>query len=573
MSIIRVKGLLGLVTVTVLVVSSLFLFSGTIVKSILQSQLSSANGAEVNIDRVEVGYWPFNIVVIGIQVTDRDQPELNLVAIEQASLEISTNSLLKGLFVANDLRLDEIVFSTQRGTPGEIYAEAEKKAKQTAPVDQKSDTGLASTSFELPDINELMNKADLKTEAAFTAVDNQATLTKQNWIEIQTWLDDKKKWKAYETRYKELEKTIKKGSLKEKVKALKDLKQLRKEVKAEVKQFKQYQKKIKADIKSLDETYKHAKKAPAKDWEKLKSSYSIDTGNIGNISRLLFDDDIASYLVLANKYYKKIEPYIEEETKDVPVERDRGRIIRFEDFDPEPAFLIKKAAFTTVLPSGMFEGEARNIGFEQHINQKPATIKLKAKQLNHSKAENISMLFDFRKKNQSVIEFFYDIKQRKIEQYKIASGKTLPLVMESALLDFEINAALINTKLNASIRSQFKEVAFSSQRKTTEKNMASMIAAAMLEVDHFDINAGITGTIKQPKLKIQSDLDTILNKHLKARFEQVKRDYELELKKKLNEKYADKIKKVEKSLSELNKYKQVLEKKQNELGKNLKKYK
>ena len=183
------------------------------------------------------------------------------------------------------------------------------------------------------------------------------------------------------------------------------------------------------------------------------------------------------------------------------------------------------------------------------------------------------MLFDFRKKNRSVIEFFYDIEQRKIKQYKIASGKTLPLVMESALLDFEINAALVNTKLNASIKSQFREVAFSSQRKTTEKNMASMIAAAMLEVDHFDINAGITGTIKQPKLKIQSDLDNTVNKQLKVRFEQVKSDYELELKKKLNEKYADKIKKAEKSLSELNKYKKVLEKKQNELGKNLKKYK
>lgn len=572
MGMIRVNGLLGLVVVTVLVLGSSFLFSGTFVKLMLQSQLSSANGAEVNIDSVDVGYWPFNIAVTAIQITDREQPELNLIAIEQANIEISTNSLLKGLFVVNDLRLDRIIFSSQRDTTGEVYTKTEEKEKQTS-MDKESGSGLASTSLELPDINELMNKADLETEIAFDDVNNQATLTKQNWMEIENWLDDDKKWKAYEIRYKELEKITKKGSLKRQIKALKDLKQLKKEVKADVTQFKRYQGKIKADTKSLDEAYKQAKNAPARDWEKLKSSYSLDADNIGNISRLLFGADIASYLVLANKYYSKIEPYLEEEITDVAAKRDQGRIIRFKDFDPEPTFLIKKAAFTTALPSGLFEGEARDISIEQHINKKPAIIQLKAKQLNQSKAENISMLLDLRKKSHSVIEFSYNVVQRKIKQYNIASNETLPLKIESALLDFEINTALINTKLNASIKSQFNDVVLSSQRKTTEKNMASMVGAAMKDVDRFDINATITGTIKKPKLKIQSDLDKIVSERIKAQFKQVKKDYELDLKKKMNEKNSAKIKEAEKSLSGLNQYKQVLNKKQNELDKNLEKFK
>lgn len=553
----------------VIIVGSAILFSGAIVKSILESQLSSANGAEVNIERVEIGYWPFNIVVTAIQFTDREQPELNLIEIEQARLEISTNALLKSLFVVNDLHLDKIVFATQRDTPGDVYVDVEEK---TDVIENEPESELVSTSLALPDINKLIDKADLKTEAAFTALDKQAVVTKENWYEIENWLDDKEKWKDYEARYKTLEVSIKKGSLKTRIKAIKDLKKLKAEVKAELQQFKAYQKKIKADIQSLDENYKQAKKAPEKDWVKLKSSYSLDADNLANISELLFDADIASYLVLANKYYKKIEPYLEQEKTDIAVKRQQGQMIRFEEFDPEPEFIIKKASFTAVLPSGLFAGKASNISFQQHINNKPASIQLKAKQNKNSKSENISMLLDLRNKKQNVIEFLYEIERREIKQYKIATGETLPLQMDRALLDFELNATVINKKLNASIKGQFSEVALSSQKDSSESNMASMITAAMLEVDRFDVNADITGTIKNPKLKIQSDLDNRVSKQLKARFKQVKKDYELKLKKQMKEKYSDKLQKAEKSMSEINKYKQVLNGKQNELAKKLKKY-
>ena len=553
----------------VIIVGSAILFSGAIVKSILESQLSSANGAEVNIERVEIGYWPFNIVVTAIQFADREQPELNLIEIEQARLEISTYALLKSLFVVNHLHLDKIVFATQRDTPGDVYVDVEEK---TDVIENEPESELVSTSLALPDINKLIDKADLKTEAAFTALDKQAVVTKENWYEIENWLDDKEKWKDYEARYKTLEVSIKKGSLKTRIKAIKNLKKLKAEVKAELQQFKAYQKKIKADIQSLDENYKQAKKAPEKDWVKLKSSYSLDADNLANISELLFDADIASYLVLANKYYKKIEPYLEQEKTDIAVKRQQGQMIRFEEFDPEPEFIIKKASFTAVLPSGLFAGKASNISFQQHINNKPASIQLKAKQNKNSKSENISMQLDLRNKKQNVIEFLYEIERREIKQYKIATGETLPLQMDRALLDFELNATVINKKLNASIKGQFSDVALSSQKESSESNMASMITAAMLEVDRFDVNADITGTIKNPKLKIQSDLDNRVSKQLKARFKQVKKDYELKLKKQMKEKYSDKLQKAEKSMSEINKYKQVLNGKQNELAKKLKKY-
>lgn len=578
MKVIRLKGLLSLLGFTGVLFIILFFFSGTIAKSIFESQLSELNSAEVNIESVEISYWPFNIVINSLEMTDKEKPETNFIELEKAVLAIDTDSLLKGNFVISELQADKIAFAGKRTRPGKVYVKKEsasnEKAESAATEDASDKTVLPTTTLELPDINELMAKAGLESEPAFKLVEQKAEETKQSWNEINAWVEDKKKWKEYEDRYNALEKLVKKGNTKQKITALKDLKILNKEIKAEFKIFNENKKKLRTDYNELEKLYNQAKKLPASDYEKLKSSYSFDADNIGNISRLFFDDEISAYITMANNYYKKIKPYLSsDEENAVKVARDKGKVIKFKDDNPEPGLLIKKAGFTAILPSGLFDGKAKDLSLDQTVNNKVSTIELNGSGLKHSKAEIIKAKFDFRNKDKSVVMISYDIEQRKIADYKIAGGKVLPLVMKTADLNLNAKAEIINGSINAVINNRFRHVGFNSNKDQSGNSLSAMIVSSMMKVEEFDVDANITGKFSKLKFKVKSDIDNKINKNLKIRVDQMKKEYEADLKKALYAKYQPDLDKIESSLSGIKKYKKALDEKQDDLEKKFSKAK
>ena len=572
MKMIRTKGLLSLFIGLPLLLVVLMFISGPVVKLILESQLSSINGAEVNIDAVDISYWPFTMTLSDLQATDKESPEQNLIAVDKALLAIKSESLLKGKLVISDMKLENIQFSTARKSQGEVFKNEATEVETTDPSNQKA--GFVSGSLDIPDINDLMNKADLKSPAAFKAFEEEADKTKKSWHEVEVFLDDKKKWDAYKVRYRKIKAEYKKGNTKQRLKALKKLKSLNKEIKVELKTFSQQRKKLKTDFNNLKQTYKAAKDSPDNDLDTMKNSYSLNSNNLENISRLIFDDKITGYVSLAKKYYKKIQPYLESEKEEsVQTERSKGKYVLFEDHEPEPDFLIEDASFTARLPSGLFQGTATDIASNQKVQNKASVMQLKGDKLKHSKAEEMKLVVDVRDKKASIVKFSYDITARKISDYKVAGGDTLPLVMKSAQLDMSSEISLINNKLKGNLDSHFTHVNFISNKDTSGRSLSSIIAAAFLKVDRFKIDATANGKVLKPKLKIKSDIDNKINKQLKVRLNQIKKEYALELKAKLKQRYAGQLENVENIMSGINKYKKDLEDKQSALENKLNKYK
>lgn len=573
---IRAKGLIAiLVTVSVISIF-LALAVGPLIKFVLESQLTSVNKAEVNIEELELSYWPLELAIIGIQATDKEKPTSNIIEIDKVMLAIKLESLLKKKVVVTDMQLENLQFATQRQYKGEIERESEVEGQDENSITQSVKNAVASTnSLELPDINSLLEKAELTTPDAYENFEKKAEETKKSWQEIDNFLADDEKWNVYKNKYNLLKSEYKNGNTRTKLKALKKLKKLNTEIKKELSIVRDQKRKLKDDYAALNLMYKAAKKAPSNDFSKLKDSYSLDSANIENITRLIFGDEIANYSQLAKKYYIKIKPYLEtdENKVELEIEREKGRYINFEDREPEPGFLIEKAEFTAKLPSGMFHGTALDITNDQSIQNNKTVIELEGKKLKHSEKEEIKLVIDVRNKKSTELNFSYDISERKLIDYKVSGGDTLPLLIESATLDLTSDVKLIKSTLTGKAKAKFNEVKFKSTRDIAGNSLPSMITASLLKVNKFEIDATATGKVLKPKLKIASDIDNKINKQLKAKLSQIKKEYEGELKEGLTKYFADKTERFEKSKSEVDGYKKRLDIKQEEIMAKLNKYK
>jgi len=100
-----------------------------------------------------------------------------------------------------------------------------------------------------------------------------------------------------------------------------------------------------------------------------------------------------------------------------------------------------------------------------------------------------------------------------------------------------------------------------------------MIAASFLNINDFSIKALANGKVLKPKIKIKSDIDNKINKQLKARFSQIRKDYEKNLKDRLNQRYAGQRKKIETKMAAIEQYKKKLDDKRAALESKLNKYK
>lgn len=112
--------------------------------------LSRVNGAEVNVERIDLSLSNGRLGAENIQVTDPKKPEFNQVVIGSLSADAGLYDLSCGKLVFNEMLLSEVRFDTQRQTPGEVFKRQEPAEEPFDPEDWKvlGDLGKLESYFE-----------------------------------------------------------------------------------------------------------------------------------------------------------------------------------------------------------------------------------------------------------------------------------------------------------------------------------------------------------------------------------------------------------------------------------------
>jgi hypothetical protein len=100
--------------------------------------MTQANGAEVNLDNLDVSALTGSVSVSGIQVTDPQNPQNNQISIGKIAADASLYNLSLGKLVMEQVELSNIKFNQKRSTPGSIAEpNAQKKPAVFDPCDFK----------------------------------------------------------------------------------------------------------------------------------------------------------------------------------------------------------------------------------------------------------------------------------------------------------------------------------------------------------------------------------------------------------------------------------------------------
>ncbi|MHC4743226.1 MAG: hypothetical protein ACYS8Z_15030, partial [Planctomycetota bacterium] len=122
-------------------VAAVLIFGGSIVKDdaikgYVAEKLTKANGADVDVNDLNLSVLSGSVSVSGIQVTDAAKPENNQVAIGKVAADASLYNLLLGKLVMENVEVSDIQFDQKRATPGKVV-QAEEKPDVFDPCDFK----------------------------------------------------------------------------------------------------------------------------------------------------------------------------------------------------------------------------------------------------------------------------------------------------------------------------------------------------------------------------------------------------------------------------------------------------
>ena len=550
MKAIRWGGLITFVVLAAVVIAAA-LFSGVVLKPVLESKFTEMNGAKVDIDSINIGYSPFTLEINNIQIADPSRPMINTAQIKQLRFLLSFGRMLMGQLVIDDASIIGVQVETPRKESGQIIKTAAQKTGDTV----AEEAGFDVPGFDFPDIDELLAKEPLQSEILLDKLNKDLAEIDGQWKTTKAGLPDSTKMDSYEKRFNKI-KQDSKGNTRQKLTAIKDAKTLINELKADAALIKKAKTQFSDDIKHINKSIKQVKAAPAKDIEQIKAKYSLDGAGAENISRMLFGDEVSAYLSKAREWYARIEPYLasdeEAEVLEPVVERSLGVDVVFEEYDPRPDFYIRKASITAELPRGQFEGEITSISSDQSINKKPMRFKLQGVNMVDKESEAISGEFNYVDKSNSFTKINYSLSKAKIEQLTISRSSQLPLDMKTALMTSNIDARLQSGKLKGVANTQFRQVDF-------KAGSSSMFASAFADIQSFDIDASFSGAMDELSVKIDSDLDNQLGKQLKAQLAQKRQKFESDLQARIDEKIKAPMARIDARKKQLDTIKQSVD--------------
>ena len=171
--IVRKAGVVVAVVLAAVAGVAMYAVQGEALAGYARQSLTGVNGAEVNIERLDVSVFGGRASAEGIQATDPAKPTHNRVAVSKLTADVSVWDLLLGRLVLDDVELSGVAFDQARATPGEVVQ---------APAAGEEEEAFDPSKFELP-------AGDLATLESYVANARQV----RDWIaKVRDWLPEGK---------------------------------------------------------------------------------------------------------------------------------------------------------------------------------------------------------------------------------------------------------------------------------------------------------------------------------------------------------------------------------------------
>nr|WP_297349585.1 TIGR03545 family protein [uncultured Glaciecola sp.] len=495
-----------------------FLFANTLLKTLATNALGDASGAEVNIDSIEHGVFPFSLTLNRLQATDNNNPSRNRLEVARVKADVDFIPLLNKKLIVNELIVQDVEFDTQRESAGAVYVQPDAQASNFA----------FPTLSDLPSVDQILEKSPLKTTAAVAEAQKVVQQYQQPLQDKYAALPSTDKLTTYKERLKALQKIDYKNPV-ELAAAKKEFDEIKQAIiidKTNITEFTDLAKEAKA---ASANSLSALKTAPQEDFDLLKGLVAGDEGAIGQVTQHLFGEKAKIYTqgllaAMAMLSSDAEEPVIEDTALN----------------DGLPNVWIKKAAVNIKWQDEQIETVWQNITDQHALIGNPTTFLINSSQAENWRFIDLKGTFEIIQGQVNSVQD-WDINGLVLDAIELVpeeSKQKLNALLESGLLASKGGLKVVDGKLSGSSVIDLRAL----KLKATGKNdLTSAMADVISGLSNLSLTTDFSGSLTSPSIKIKSDLDKKMLQALSSGLTGNSSGKLRELKSKLNAKVAEQL--------------------------------
>jgi len=506
-SIIRWPGLAAFGIIIGLLVIISWLFLDSILKISMEYSLGRLNGAEVNIEKVEHRWSPLTLTAHGVEATDPAKPTHNQVQLARLSADVSVAQLLLGRIHIDQLDVVGVRVDQERSSgEGDVYVMPDKDD-----VKNWASTNWEKLKVSLPEKDEIIAQVGLQTDQVLDQAETKIEQQRQQFEQAKDGLPDKQKIAEYQQRIKELTESDIKG-LGDVAARKEKLDQLKQSIREDKQAIKQFREQLSESAEVVKQQIEQVKQAPGNDIDRIRDFFQLNQSGLQNITGLLLGEKAkqwSEYLLLA---YEQLAPMLarSSDTETVKKVRGAGESLSFAEEDAPPEFWIKNARTEVIVADSQVDINWQNITHQHNLLGQPTTYQARLDNSKLWQAFNLNGEL-------SLLASGIDAKQQwqlkgaNLNSLGLSNSQQLTASIASALLDSDGTVLVRENQLDGDAVIRMLDLTMDA---TGSSKITDAVATALKQLNRLDINTNFSGSILNPKLGLNSDLDQQLGKLL-----------------------------------------------------------
>lgn len=525
------RGLLAIVALAVVVV--VFALE-PIAEFMIESEGSKQVGAKVEVDSVDIQFYPTHLAIHGLVVANPKEPMRNLIDSELVSADVDIKALLKKQVIADKVVLSGLQMYTERSTPGTLDG---------AMPPPTEDEGSGLPSIQIPNASALLAEEKSQIQAEVNSIQSDLNTIQSRWKEKSGDMPDQAKVDEFKQRWEALKK-------KNAIERIAGAKQLRDDIKAELSQFKTLNSDLKADIAEVGNLTSRAANLPANQADRMLKKYGLDQGTEGML-KFLLGDEVNNFVQRGLTLYKET---VGDMAKSEPAPEPQGSgelpvniLIRQILIDGYQVIGGEKLAYA---------GEINDVTDKQDYWNKPITMAIKG-----GMEQKAQLLIDgvFDQRNDTLKSVFnMGLEQLALKGVALSKSPDLPLVLDQGLANVAAKFAIDGSDLSGSVKGLVNQAKLLVANAAEGNDTARALATALEGVSKLVMDLNVNGTVDDPIVKLKSNLDSILGDVLGAKLKSELASVKGEVQQKIKADYGKDIAALKEKQNILGEYQQLL---------------
>ncbi|MCB0415518.1 MAG: TIGR03545 family protein, partial [Bdellovibrionales bacterium] len=497
------------------------------------------NGAEVNVAKVKSSFWNAYLHIYGVQVTDKEKPEQNIIEIGSIKFDLLWDALLRAKFVVETSNIEDIKLMSKREHPGHVLPPSDESSQAKSKL-EKGVLDQAEKDFNKNVLGDVASVLGGTEQGQQIAKINETLSSEKKIKELQEEL--KKKEAVWQERLKKLPNQKELDGLVNKAKSLKfdsnnpqqfanDLQALQKilqEADQKIKLVQQTNSDLQSDIKKTENDIKQIDQWVKQDIAELQKRMKIPSIDVKSFTMGLFGQMFAEKLAKARPYIAMAKEYMppaksekqkEQDNEDqlVPKKRSAGMNFEFPKKKSYPLVWIKKAVISSKSDNSSFSGDLEGVITDITSNPvhlgKPTIATLKGGFPNQEISGIDAKLILDHTTDHPVDTLTGKVSSYPMNSLSLAQGDSVNFEIEKAKGASNFSGILKDKVLNVRVNSSFNQVKYNVQAQN--KDLDEILKDTVKRIPLITLNTTARGGWNDIAWGFDSNLGSELSNGIK----------------------------------------------------------